>query len=98
MANNVVVFHGVEVTLPPEVSFSHRQGCLEIDMSHGFSGNLLLRGGGPLAVVLQTCVVCNVLSEHCPHSAFLSVPYHCVPKDTQTTRCYSKIGSSKRTI
>ena len=45
MVNNVVVFQGVEVTLPPEASFSHRDGVLEVDMSHGFSGKLLLRQG-----------------------------------------------------
>ena len=45
MVNNVVVFQGVEVTLPTEASFSHRDGVLEVDMSHGFHGRLLLRQG-----------------------------------------------------
>jgi hypothetical protein len=54
MANNVVVFQGVEVTLPLEVCFSHREGCLEVDMSHGFSGKLVLRKGGPFRNTLRT--------------------------------------------
>ena len=45
MVNNVVVFQGVEVTLPPEASFSHRDGQLEVDLSSGFTGRLLLRQG-----------------------------------------------------
>ena len=41
---NIVIFQGVEVTLPLDVSFNHREGCLEIDLT-GMSGKLLLRPG-----------------------------------------------------
>ena len=41
---NIVVFQGVEVTLPPDVPFAHKDGCLEIDLT-AVSGKLLLRPG-----------------------------------------------------
>jgi hypothetical protein len=43
---NVIVFEDVVVTLPPEVPFLHRDGCLELDLSAGFCGKLLLKKGG----------------------------------------------------
>ena len=41
---NIVVFQGVEVTLPLDVAFAHKEGCLEIDLT-GLSGRLQLRPG-----------------------------------------------------
>ncbi len=41
---NIVVFQGVEVTVPLDVAFAHREGCLEIDLT-GLSGKLQLRPG-----------------------------------------------------
>ena len=41
---NIVIFQGVEVTLPLDVAFAHKEGCLEIDLT-GLSGKLRLRPG-----------------------------------------------------
>ena len=41
---NIVIFQGVEVTLPVDVAFAHQEGCLEIDLT-GLSGKLRLRPG-----------------------------------------------------
>lgn len=41
---NYVIFQGVEVTLPLDVAFAHREGCLEIDLT-GLAGKLTLRPG-----------------------------------------------------
>ena len=41
---NTVIFKGVEITLPSDVAFTHKNGCLEVDLT-GLSGKLLLRPG-----------------------------------------------------
>lgn len=41
---NIVIFQGVEITLPLDVAFTHKDGCLEVDLT-GLSGKLLLRPG-----------------------------------------------------
>ncbi|BDA42375.1 probable acyl-CoA-binding domain-containing protein 5 at C-terminar half [Coccomyxa sp. Obi] len=42
---NTIVFQGVEIFIPAEVAFVHKNGCLEIDLSTGISGKLLLKRG-----------------------------------------------------
>ena len=95
MANNVVVFQGLEVTLPPEVSFSHRDGCLEIDMSHGFSGKLLLRKGGSVAVMPQACIVCSVPRSILSH---LRDDDTCDLLQTQTASCAHRRAHNRCSI
>lgn len=41
---NTLVFLGVEILLPSDVPFSHKDGLLEIDLSTGYCGKLLLKG------------------------------------------------------
>lgn len=62
---NTIVFQGVEIFIPAEVAFVHRDGCLEIDISTGISGKLVLkRGEGRLNWDLYFVSVATLQSRH----------------------------------
>lgn len=50
---NLVVFQGVEISIPPEVTFTHTDGCLEIDLATGFTGKLILKRSEHLYTKIQ---------------------------------------------